>query len=97
MAAVVGATVGAAVDVMIRDDTGTTVDMGCEVNQGEDIAWADYAGLTTLQTANRRILRDAMLEAGFAPLGSEWWHFSYGDQIWAAYYEKDYAIYGIYE
>jgi len=90
-------TVGAAVDVMLRDTTGTTVDMGCEVNKGEDIAWADYEGLSVKQVENRKILRDAMLVAGFAPLGSEWWHFSYGDQIWAAYYGKARALYEIYE
>lgn len=90
-------TVGAAVDVMLRDKNGNTVDMGCGVNQGEDIAWSDYAELTKDQKANRTLLRDAMLEVGFAPLGSEWWHFSYGDQIWAAYYDMPNARYGLYE
>ena len=90
-------TVGAAVDVMLRNASGEVVDMGCEVNKGEDVAWADYQGLSPHQTANRKLLRDGMLDVGFAPLGSEWWHFSYGDQIWAAYYEKAFALYGIYE
>jgi D-alanyl-D-alanine dipeptidase len=89
-------TVGAAVDVMLRDSQGGIVDMGCEVNQGEDIAWADYSELTGQQVINRKILREAMTWAGFAPLGSEWWHFSYGDQIWAAYYSQQIALYDIY-
>ncbi len=86
---------GAAVDVMIRDDTGNIVDMGCPVNSGQDIAWAGNTDITASQAANRKILRDAMLEVGFAPLASEWWHYSYGDQLWAAYYGKPNALYDI--
>jgi zinc D-Ala-D-Ala dipeptidase len=90
-------TAGSAVDVALRDTAGNLVDMGCAVNQGEDIAWTDYPGLSAEQLANRKCLRDAMLSAGFAPLGSEWWHYSYGDQIWSAYYQKPLALYGIYD
>lgn len=32
---------------------------------------------------NRQILRSAMLAAGFEQHPNEWWHFSYGDQLWA--------------
>lgn len=33
--------------------------------------------------ANRRLLYWLMREAGFASNPTEWWHFSYGDQMWA--------------
>jgi D-alanyl-D-alanine dipeptidase len=33
--------------------------------------------------ANRRLLYWLMLDAGFASNPNEWWHFSYGDQMWA--------------
>lgn len=33
--------------------------------------------------ANRRLLYWLMRGAGFASNPSEWWHFSYGDQMWA--------------
>lgn len=91
-------TAGGAVDVMLRSmDNGSEVDMGCEVNKGETIAWADNDLIDEQQKKNRSVLRDAMLAAGFAPIGSEWWHYSYGDQLWAAYYDKPLAVYGIYD
>lgn len=34
----------------------------------------------------RRLLSSAMLGAGFAPLATEWWHWSYGEQQWAAFH-----------
>jgi len=33
--------------------------------------------------ANRRLLYWLMRDAGFASNPNEWWHFSYGDQMWA--------------
>ncbi len=32
---------------------------------------------------NRRILFNAMIAEGFSSLPSEWWHFDWGDQLWA--------------
>lgn len=43
---------------------------------------------------NRRILRDAMLLQGFTADDDEWWHFDYGDQLWALRSENSPAIYG---
>jgi D-alanyl-D-alanine dipeptidase len=31
----------------------------------------------------RRLLASVLIEAGFAPYPQEWWHWSYGDDIWA--------------
>ncbi|MEM8921453.1 MAG: M15 family metallopeptidase, partial [Pseudomonadota bacterium] len=44
--------------------------------------------------ANRRILYWVMLEAGFANNPTEWWHYSYGDQMWARLYDQPAALYG---
>lgn len=46
---------------------------------------------------NRRLLFGVMHEAGFAHNPTEWWHFSYGDQLWARLRDKDAAIYGAIE
>lgn len=43
---------------------------------------------------NRRLLQRIMKEAGFVNYDKEWWHFSYGDQAWAAETSSDKAIYG---
>lgn len=41
----------------------------------------DYReGITDQQYANRMILRNAMVKAGFNPLYSEWWHFTLKDE-----------------
>ncbi|MEQ8965953.1 MAG: M15 family metallopeptidase [Azospirillaceae bacterium] len=34
--------------------------------------------------ANRRILYWSMREAGFTNLATEWWHYDFGDRLWAA-------------
>ena len=33
--------------------------------------------------ANRLLLKDVMEKAGFQRNPREWWHFSFGDQMWA--------------
>ena len=40
----------------------------------------DYKKITKQQKKNRKILRDAMLKAGFKPIDSEWWHFTLKDE-----------------
>jgi zinc D-Ala-D-Ala dipeptidase len=41
-----------------------------------DAKAGDAAALTPDQAARRKILRDAMMAAGFRPYAREWWHFS---------------------
>ncbi|MBQ7252309.1 MAG: D-alanyl-D-alanine carboxypeptidase family protein [Kiritimatiellae bacterium] len=43
---------------------------------------------------NRGILHRARRAAGFANYPAEWWHFAFGDRLWAAYRGKRRAIYG---
>jgi D-alanyl-D-alanine dipeptidase len=52
-----------------------------------------YPGLTEVQKAHRLMLVRAMLDAGLASCMTEWWHFSYGDQLWAWFYGKHESIY----
>lgn len=44
---------------------------------------------------NRLILLRAMQRAGFVNYPTEWWHFSYGDKMWAAYCNKKTAVYDV--
>lgn len=44
--------------------------------------------------ANRRLLYWAMAEAGFANNPTEWWHYSWGDQMWARLTGQKTARYG---
>ncbi len=89
---------GAAVDVDVIDrKTGNLVDFGCPVNTDNEISHLNTDKITQKQQFNRDILHESMLDAGFAPFATEWWHFSYGDQNWANYYKQPNAIYGLIE
>ena len=37
--------------------------------------------ITEQQVDNRRLLREAMFQAGFFGINSEWWHFDCGDRV----------------
>jgi D-alanyl-D-alanine dipeptidase len=43
--------------------------------------------------ANRRLLHWLMVAEGFAANPNEWWHFSYGDQMWAQLTGAPHALY----
>jgi D-alanyl-D-alanine dipeptidase len=47
--------------------------------------------------ANRRLLHWLLVEEGFAGHPDEWWHFSWGDQMWAALAGAEAAHYGLAE
>ncbi|MBD2168035.1 D-alanyl-D-alanine dipeptidase [Calothrix membranacea FACHB-236] len=79
---------GAAVDVTLVDNTGKTVDMGSPIDELSERSLPDYYANSESPEAkqyhtHRELLRDVMLKAGFCRNPREWWHFSYGDQMWA--------------
>ncbi len=43
---------------------------------------------------HRRLLYHAMLDAGFSNLPSEWWHYDFGDQLWAWHTGATQALFG---
>lgn len=68
---------GSTVDLTLFDiNTGREVDMGGTFDWFGDKSYPDYEDITDEQKANRAILRDAMLDAGFNPFATEWWHFT---------------------
>lgn len=79
---------GAAVDItMLRDgrefDMGNTYgDFGTR-GTAHDRVRTLCADLTPGQRANRAELSRVMVAAGFVNYPEEWWHFSYGDRLWA--------------
>ena len=91
---VAGHPTGGAIDLTIICD-------GKEVGMGGEIAdfsvpqlLPTYSQQITIEQSNWRIfLHDLMVAEGFAPFYGEWWHFSYGDREWAAFYEQPAAIY----
>lgn len=93
---VAGHPTGGAVDVSIVDKkNGQSIDFGSQIDDFSDeekMTWFSES-ITSDQRNNREILGKIMLAAGFAPFWGEWWHYSYGDHEWAAYFEKERSIY----
>ncbi|MZI92750.1 D-alanyl-D-alanine dipeptidase [Vibrio sp. CAIM 722] len=91
---------GGAVDVTLCDDAGQLLDMGTVFDENSPLAWTaaleDRHSNQISQEAlnNRRMLYYVMTQAGFTNLPSEWWHFDYGDQLWAYFKHQSTAIYG---
>lgn len=73
-----GHSLGGTVDLTLVDlDTGTPLDMGGAFDLFDTRSHYAYDGVSDAQFANRTLLREAMISAGFAPYAQEWWHFSY--------------------
>lgn len=90
---------GGAIDLtLFNERTSTYLDFGCPVNYPDSLSWTyNSKPLTRRQIENRLLLTEAMFKANFCNLASEWWHYSYGDQQWALFFNKKRAKYGIYE
>ena len=98
---------GGAVDLTLLDRSQQLVDMGSDIDAigavsepNHYLAVAnDAENATDRERAlawhkRRSLLADAMAEAGFAQHPNEWWHFSYGDQLWAWRTGRSLAVYG---
>ena len=88
-----GHTTGGAVDVMLLY-CGKNVDCGSEylTFTPQTPTWSNT--LSRSQRRNRFILYNAMTQAGFVNYPLEWWHFCYGDKMYAAYKFEKQAFYG---
>ena len=84
---------GGAVDLTLCDSDGIPFDMGSEYPVKCPEMVTSYH-LSPIVDRRRRSLCNVMHKEGFVNYPGEWWHFSYGDQLWAAYSYKRYAIYG---
>ena len=71
-----GHTRGSTVDLTLIKKDGEFVDMGGTFDLFSEISHPDYKKITRTQKKNRKILHDAMINAGFQGIDSEWWHFT---------------------
>jgi D-alanyl-D-alanine dipeptidase len=67
---------GAAVDVGLVDASGRELAMPSKYDEFSERSHLDYAGGTEEERRNRAVLQDAMRDAGFMPITTEWWHFN---------------------
>lgn len=94
----------AAVDLTLRWKDGEVLWMGSLFDDATALAHRDrfealeeenFSFSDQEARANRRLLHWLMLEEGFAGHPDEWWHFSWGDQLWAALTGAPAAHYGL--
>lgn len=68
---------GSTLDVtMIDRRSGVEVDMGSPYDLFDPISWPASTTVSKAAQANRMLLQDTMIKAGFRPLKEEWWHFT---------------------
>lgn len=79
---------GMAVDITILDPSGRELDMGTGFDDMTELSHPVLetrhlasGQLSAAQVANRQLLRDAMFQAGFVGINTEWWHFDCGDRV----------------
>ena len=90
---------GGALDVSLADKYGNLVEMGSDIDQMDDSSKPDFYKNIDKEEAiiwnsRRNLLKEIMSKFGFAQHPNEWWHFSYGDQLWAWKNKKANALYG---
>jgi D-alanyl-D-alanine dipeptidase len=90
---------GAAIDVTLYNTELLEVNMGSPIDEISDRSFPDYfATFRNSEAVNfhsdRQLLNEVMTHSGFQRHPNEWWHFSYGDQLWAWTSREGAAIYG---
>ncbi|WP_271253340.1 M15 family metallopeptidase [Pseudanabaena sp. Chao 1811] len=95
---------GAAIDVTLCSFNSSvgrieTIDMGSPIDEISDRSLPDYFANSSDEQemefhGDRQLLNEVMNHSGFVRHPNEWWHFSYGDQIWAWISHEKLAIYG---
>ena len=90
---------GGALDITLADKYGNIMDMGSDIDQMDEKSKPDYYNNIENEEAiiwncRRRLLKEIMVQFEFVQHPNEWWHFSYGDQLWAWKNKRPFAIYG---
>lgn len=79
---------GGAVDVTLVDETGQPVNMGSAIDELSPRSYPHHFASSQNDQEQqfhhlRQLLHQVMSQAGFRQHPNEWWHFCYGDQMWA--------------
>lgn len=90
---------GGSIDLTLVDSSENELDMGTGFDHfGPEAASLFYEENDNVSQIreNRKLLRKKMSAEDFRYDDDEWWHFDYGNQLWAAVLGKPHAIYGEY-
>lgn len=91
---------GGAIDVTLINSKGDIIDMGTPYpDKGFGPEWHSKfkmlsEEITEEQKENRKILREAMEKEEFVWYPGEWWHYCWGDRMWAVYSNQKECFYG---
>ncbi len=76
-----GHTRGSTVDLtLVQLNDQNELDMGTRFDFLDELSHPSSRGVTDEQYTNRMLLREAMVEHGFRPIVTEWWHFTLRDE-----------------
>ena len=86
---------GCAIDITLCDENRVELDMGTEMQEFCERTETAFAGITEQQKQNRQLLCSVLEKEGLINYPSEWWHFSYGDRLWAQITGQSQTVYGV--
>ncbi len=84
---------GAAVDVSLVNGQKKEYDMGGIVRGFGKEALTNCSSINAEAKKNREILYRALSQVGLVNYPSEWWHYSFGDRLWARLTGSNIAIF----
>lgn len=89
---------GGAVDLTLVNATNQVANMGSPIDEISPRSHPDYFADATEEPErtyhqNRQLLANVMASADFVQHPNEWWHFCYGERMWAWQKQKPHAIY----
>ena len=84
---------GGAIDVLLLKN-GKLVDCGTEYRSRSYKIRMFCKEISDEAKNNRRLLRETLSSVGFVYYPGEWWHYCYGDRMWAVYTNRKECFYG---
>lgn len=88
---------GGAIDITFIDENGKELDMDCKYEEYNNKTRMKSKDISKEARKNRKYLNDKLKKNEFVNFPAEWWHFCYGDKMWAAYKNKKTCFYGFVE
>ena len=82
-----------AIDITLCGLDGTELDMGTAMHEFNAKTETAYPGLSPDIAANRYLLKNTLEQVGLINYPPEWWHYSYGDRLWAEVTKRDFAFF----
>lgn len=88
---------GGAIDITLVDEKMNELNMGTGYAIHNNKTKTNSSNLTREERNNRDYLVNSLKKLDFVNFPNEWWHFCYGDKMWAAYKFRKTCIYGYIE